>query len=146
MLPLIVRCYPMADYLQVFCCVNGACGYFYHPRCVATLLHPGDDAASEELEKRIADGEPFACPIHKCHVCKELESRSTKEMQFAVCRRCPKAYHRKCLPRCAVSVFWKSFWSRSPPLTQVNVFNIITGILDLKRILMVKLSKELGRV
>ncbi|XP_057765554.1 protein ENHANCED DOWNY MILDEW 2-like [Salvia miltiorrhiza] len=84
---------------EVFCCVNGACGYFYHPRCVATLLHPGDDAATEELEKRIADGEPFACPIHKCDVCKELEVRSTDKMQFAVCRRCPKAYHRKCLPR-----------------------------------------------
>ncbi|XP_042010882.1 protein ENHANCED DOWNY MILDEW 2-like [Salvia splendens] len=83
---------------EVFCCVNGACGYFYHPHCVATLLHPGDDAATEELEKRIANGEPFACPIHKCHVCKELELRSTHEMQFAVCRRCPKAYHRKCLP------------------------------------------------
>lgn len=95
----------MADCLQVFCCVNGACGYFYHPRCVATLLHPGDDAATEELEKRIANGEPFACPIHKCHVCKELELRSNHEMQFAVCRRCPKAYHRKCLPRCAISFF-----------------------------------------
>ncbi|KAL1556226.1 protein ENHANCED DOWNY MILDEW 2-like isoform X1 [Salvia divinorum] len=83
---------------EVFCCVNGACGYFYHPHCVATLLHPGDDDATEELEKRIANGEPFACPIHKCHVCKELELRSTHEMQFAVCRRCPKAYHRKCLP------------------------------------------------
>ncbi|KAK6151972.1 hypothetical protein DH2020_014607 [Rehmannia glutinosa] len=83
----------------VFCCVNGACGFFYHPDCVAKLLHPGDDAAAEEHRKRIADGEKFACPAHRCHVCKELEVRSKKEFQFAVCRRCPRAYHRKCLPR-----------------------------------------------
>lgn len=93
--------YPTADYLQVFCCVNGACGYFYHPHCVARLFHPGNNAEAEELQNRIAAGEPFACPIHRCHVCKELEMRSIVDLQFAVCRRCPKAYHRKCLPRCS---------------------------------------------
>ncbi|KAK6126788.1 hypothetical protein DH2020_039477 [Rehmannia glutinosa] len=63
---------------EVFCCVNGACGFFYHPDCVAKLLHPGDDAAAEEHRKRIADGEKFACPAHRCHVCKELEVRSRR--------------------------------------------------------------------
>ncbi|KAL6520737.1 hypothetical protein OROHE_016918 [Orobanche hederae] len=84
---------------DVFCCVNGACGFFYHPCCVAKLLHPEDEAAAEEHQQKIAAGEKFACPAHRCHVCKELEVRSIKELQFAVCRRCPRAYHRKCLPR-----------------------------------------------
>ncbi|KAI3456861.1 hypothetical protein Pfo_013524 [Paulownia fortunei] len=84
---------------EVFCCVNGACGLFYHPYCVAKLLHPGNSAAAEEQQQRIAAGEQFACPAHRCHVCKELEVRSIEDLQFAVCRRCPRAYHRKCLPR-----------------------------------------------
>ncbi|XP_051128181.1 protein ENHANCED DOWNY MILDEW 2 [Andrographis paniculata] len=84
---------------EVFCCANGACGYFYHPSCVANLLHPDDRAAAAEHLKKIAAGETFACPAHKCHVCKELEVRSNHDLQFAVCRRCPRAYHRKCLPR-----------------------------------------------
>ncbi|KAL0443318.1 UNVERIFIED_CONTAM: protein ENHANCED DOWNY MILDEW 2 [Sesamum latifolium] len=83
---------------EVFCCVNGACGHFYHPHCVAKLLHPGNRAAAQDHERRIAAGEQFACPAHKCYVCNELEVRSNLELQFAVCRRCPRAYHRKCLP------------------------------------------------
>ncbi|KAL3636993.1 hypothetical protein CASFOL_019292 [Castilleja foliolosa] len=84
---------------EVFCCANGACGFFYHPFCVAKLLHPGDNKAAEEHQQKIAAGEQFACPIHRCHACKDLEVRSIEELQFAVCRRCPRAYHRKCLPR-----------------------------------------------
>ncbi|KAL2495850.1 Protein ENHANCED DOWNY MILDEW 2 [Forsythia ovata] len=83
---------------EVFRCVNGACGHFYHPGCVAKLLHNGNEAAAEELQRKIAAGEQFACPLHKCHVCKELEVKSVPNLQFAVCRRCPRAYHRKCLP------------------------------------------------
>ncbi|GER32869.1 enhanced downy mildew 1 2 [Striga asiatica] len=84
---------------EVFCCVNGACGYFYHPHCVAKLLHPGNEAAAEEQKQKIDAGEKFVCPAHRCHVCKELEARDIYELQFAVCRRCPHVYHRKCLPR-----------------------------------------------
>ncbi|CAA3017311.1 ENHANCED DOWNY MILDEW 2 [Olea europaea subsp. europaea] len=83
---------------EVFRCVNGACGHFYHPRCVAKLLHEGNAAAAEELQGKIAAGEQFVCPLHKCHVCKELEVKSEPALCFAVCRRCPRAYHRKCLP------------------------------------------------
>lgn len=83
---------------EVFRCVNGACGHFYHPGCVAKLLHKGNEAAAAELQRKIATGEQFACPLHKCHVCKELEVKSDRKLQFAVCRRCPRAYHRKCLP------------------------------------------------
>ncbi|CAA2998858.1 ENHANCED DOWNY MILDEW 2 [Olea europaea subsp. europaea] len=83
---------------EVFRCVNGACGHFYHPGCVAKLLHTGNETAAAELQRKIATGEQFACPLHKCHVCNELEVKSDPKLQFAVCRRCPKAYHRKCLP------------------------------------------------
>lgn len=52
-----------------------------------------------ELERNIADGDRFTCPVHYCCVCKELENKADPELRFAVCRRCPKSYHRKCLPR-----------------------------------------------
>lgn len=75
------------------------CGYFYHPRCAAELLHPGNEVAVEELMGMIAAGGSFTCPIHECSVCKQGENKNDPQMQFAVCRRCPKSYHRKCLPR-----------------------------------------------
>ncbi|KAF9588559.1 hypothetical protein IFM89_013411 [Coptis chinensis] len=87
------------SYVVVFHCVSATCGYFYHPECVAKLLHPMDDAVAEELQKRIFAGESFTCPAHKCHKCKQREDKDILGLQFAVCRRCPKAYHRKCLPR-----------------------------------------------
>ncbi|KAM7492749.1 hypothetical protein LguiA_035670 [Lonicera macranthoides] len=83
---------------EVFSCVSATCGRFYHPHCVAKLLHR-DEAAAEELEKKIAAGDSFTCPIHKCCVCKQGENKMEPGLQFAVCRRCPKSYHRKCLPR-----------------------------------------------
>lgn len=89
---------------QVFQCVSATCGHFYHPRCVAKLLHQGNEVAIEELEKKIAAGESFTCPIHKCCVCKQGEKNKDPQLQFAVCRRCPKSYHRKCLPRYSLIV------------------------------------------
>ncbi|KAG2678170.1 hypothetical protein I3760_12G131600 [Carya illinoinensis] len=84
---------------EVFPCVNATCGYFYHPCCVAKLLHEENKAAAEELEKTIAAGGSFTCPIHKCCVCKQGENKKDLQLQLAVCRRCPNSYHRKCLPR-----------------------------------------------
>ncbi|KAF8414192.1 hypothetical protein HHK36_002191 [Tetracentron sinense] len=84
---------------QVFPCVSATCGHFYHPECVARLLHPGNRDAAEQLQKKIASGESFTCPVHKCLVCKQGENKKVHELQFAICRRCPKAYHRQCLPR-----------------------------------------------
>ncbi|XP_043691278.1 protein ENHANCED DOWNY MILDEW 2-like isoform X2 [Telopea speciosissima] len=88
-----------ANHAEVFHCASATCGHFYHPQCVARLLHRGDDAKAQELEKKIAVGETFTCPVHKCLVCKQGEKKEDDDLQFAVCRRCPKAYHRKCLPR-----------------------------------------------
>ncbi|KAG9453169.1 hypothetical protein H6P81_006073 [Aristolochia fimbriata] len=84
---------------EVFPCVSATCGYFYHPECVAKLLHPGNETEMEDLKNKISFGESFICPVHKCCICKHGEDKEVKELQFAVCRRCPKAYHRKCLPR-----------------------------------------------
>ncbi|XP_038898812.1 protein ENHANCED DOWNY MILDEW 2 isoform X2 [Benincasa hispida] len=84
---------------EVFQCVNATCGYFYHPKCISKLLHRENKVAAGELEKKIASGESFSCPVHKCSVCKLGENKKVWELQFAVCRRCPKSYHRKCLPR-----------------------------------------------
>ncbi|KAG7037353.1 Protein ENHANCED DOWNY MILDEW 2, partial [Cucurbita argyrosperma subsp. argyrosperma] len=84
---------------EVFQCVNATCGHFYHPKCVSKLLHRENKIAAEELERKIASGESFSCPVHKCSVCELGENKKVHELQFAVCRRCPKSYHRKCLPR-----------------------------------------------
>lgn len=84
---------------EVFCCVSATCGRFYHPHCVAKLLHEDNEASANDLVKKIVDGESFTCPVHKCCVCKQGENKKDRDLQFAICRRCPKAYHRKCLPR-----------------------------------------------
>nr|KYP59504.1 Histone-lysine N-methyltransferase NSD3 [Cajanus cajan] len=84
---------------EVIKCSSAACDRFYHPHCVAKLLSQVVKHVAEELERNITDGDPFTCPLHFCGVCKELENKRDPELQFAVCRRCPKSYHRKCLPR-----------------------------------------------
>ncbi|XP_017980593.1 PREDICTED: protein ENHANCED DOWNY MILDEW 2 isoform X2 [Theobroma cacao] len=84
---------------EVFRCSNATCGHFYHPHCVAKLLHKGDKVAAEEHGQKISAGEFFTCPIHKCCVCQQGENKKVQDLQFALCRRCPTSYHRKCLPR-----------------------------------------------
>ncbi|KAM4093044.1 hypothetical protein ACB094_06G085900 [Castanea mollissima] len=84
--------------VKVFPCVSATCGHFYHPECVAKLLHPHQDMQAQKLQKQIAAGESFICPAHKCFVCKQGENKNVHELQFALCWRCPNAYHRKCLP------------------------------------------------
>ncbi|XP_062196409.1 protein ENHANCED DOWNY MILDEW 2-like isoform X2 [Phragmites australis] len=84
---------------KVFLCNNATCGHFYHPKCVAQLLHPNNRNEASELEKNIVTGFSFTCPVHWCFQCKGLEDRTQEPLQFAVCRRCPRSYHRKCLPR-----------------------------------------------
>ncbi|XP_012702493.1 protein ENHANCED DOWNY MILDEW 2 isoform X2 [Setaria italica] len=83
---------------KVFLCNNATCGHFYHPKCVAQLLHPNNKNEALELEKSIVAGISFTCPVHWCFQCKGLEDRTQESLQFAVCRRCPRSYHRKCLP------------------------------------------------
>ncbi|XP_060176109.1 protein ENHANCED DOWNY MILDEW 2-like isoform X1 [Lycium barbarum] len=85
---------------EVFPCVSATCGHFFHPKCVSELLYPDDKCRALELQKEIVAGESFTCPAHKCFICKQGEDKKSYELQFAICRRCPKAYHRRCLPRC----------------------------------------------
>ncbi|KAJ4900833.1 EDM2-like protein1 [Raphanus sativus] len=84
---------------EVFPCSASNCGHFYHPTCVAKLLHDGDQIKTEELQAKISAKDPFFCPLHICKVCKTSENKNLFALHFAVCRRCPTAYHRKCLPR-----------------------------------------------
>ncbi|XVF21075.1 hypothetical protein REPUB_Repub12eG0059400 [Reevesia pubescens] len=84
---------------EVFPCVSATCGHFYHPKCVAKLLHADNEAEARKLREKIAAGDSFTCPIHKCFACKRSEDADVYDLQFALCRRCPKAYHRKCLPK-----------------------------------------------
>ncbi|KAL6842479.1 hypothetical protein ACP4OV_027714 [Aristida adscensionis] len=82
---------------KVFKCNKPSCGHFYHPKCVAELLEPG--AGAYELAKSIVAGMSFTCPVHWCFECGKMEDITQRALQFAVCRRCPKSYHRECLPR-----------------------------------------------
>jgi hypothetical protein len=91
-------------YFQVFQCKHQKCGHFYHPNCVAKLLNPDSKTRAVLHGQHIAGGLEFECPMHQCKLCKEAENKDYKEMQFAVCRRCPTAYHRKCLPRFAFAM------------------------------------------
>lgn len=84
---------------EVFKCKHQKCGHFYHPGCVAEILYPDNKSKATCFEQCVAGGLEFSCPAHKCKRCKEAENKHDKEMQFAICRRCPTAYHRKCLPR-----------------------------------------------
>ncbi|KAI3686181.1 hypothetical protein L1987_79854 [Smallanthus sonchifolius] len=83
---------------EVFRCSSPTCSYFYHPKCIAKLLRKIDKTEQQILQEKIAAWEPFICPAHKCAVCKQPENEMVEDLQFAVCRRCPKSYHRKCLP------------------------------------------------
>ncbi|KAM7276367.1 hypothetical protein ACFE04_018233 [Oxalis oulophora] len=84
---------------EVFQCISATCGHFYHPECVAKLLHPNSTTRQEKARESIAAKNPFNCPAHKCLACNEDEDKNDPDLQFALCRRCPKAFHRKCLPQ-----------------------------------------------
>lgn len=88
--------------MQVFVCGAKKCKRFYHPECVAKLLAAPED--QEELENRIQDGlETFACPLHRCSSCLEGEDKRHSETRLVKCRRCPVAWHEKCLPQYVAS-------------------------------------------
>ena len=84
---------------QVFQCSHDNCAHFYHPKCIAQLLYPNSEEATLFEVEVAAAREKFTCPVHECIVCKGVENKNDRSMQFAVCRRCPTVYHRKCLPR-----------------------------------------------
>uniref|UniRef100_A0A0A9FC37 Zinc finger PHD-type domain-containing protein n=1 Tax=Arundo donax TaxID=35708 RepID=A0A0A9FC37_ARUDO len=83
---------------EVFQCKDVDCGHFYHPKCVAELLFPDSKVRASLFEQRVTAGLKFLCPVHKCSACNEGENKEDVNMQFAVCRRCPTTFHRKCLP------------------------------------------------
>ncbi|OEL38755.1 Protein ENHANCED DOWNY MILDEW 2 [Dichanthelium oligosanthes] len=83
---------------EVFQCERDDCAHFYHPKCIAQLLYPDSEEAKLFEIEVTAAREKFTCPVHECIVCKAVENKNDRRMQFAVCRRCPTVYHRKCLP------------------------------------------------
>uniref|UniRef100_K3ZF91 Histone-lysine N-methyltransferase NSD-like PHD zinc finger domain-containing protein n=1 Tax=Setaria italica TaxID=4555 RepID=K3ZF91_SETIT len=94
----IFKSLPFCLTCQVFQCEVDDCGRFYHPKCVAKLLYPESKLEASFFAVQVAAREKFTCPIHECIVCKGVENKNHRNMQFAVCRRCPTTYHRKCLP------------------------------------------------
>ncbi|KAG0551795.1 hypothetical protein BDA96_01G453800 [Sorghum bicolor] len=79
---------------EVLKCQKKYCGRFYHPKCLSKY---------DPTKNR----QDFECPLHECHSCKNKgetvitseQTEKKKETYLVQCRRCPVAYHRKCLPR-----------------------------------------------
>lgn len=83
---------------EVFVCGAHACRRFYHPDCVAKLLVAGPE--HQDLASRIQQGlEKFSCPLHRCRSCMLEGVKHDKDWCLIKCRRCPVAWHNKCLPR-----------------------------------------------
>lgn len=60
-------------------------GPFFHPHCNAESLSQIIKHVAEELERNIADGDPFTCPIYYCMSAKEFENNMDPVLQFSVC-------------------------------------------------------------
>ena len=86
---------------EVFVCDVASCGKFYHPKCVVKQLMPtGTVEERRALIRGIRAGEEsFTCPLHRCQRCGKGEDKKEKDLNLAICRRCPKAWHVECLPR-----------------------------------------------
>ena len=86
-------------FLQVFVCDAAMCGHFYHPMCAAELiLRDSDKIEQTALAQMIKEGKGFVCPMHKCWKCGKGEVKEERDLQFGICRRCPRVWHRKCFP------------------------------------------------
>jgi hypothetical protein len=65
---------------------------------VAKLLVAGPE--HQDLASRIQQGlEKFSCPLHRCRSCMLEGVKHDKDWCLIKCRRCPVAWHNKCLPR-----------------------------------------------
>ncbi|KAG0582549.1 hypothetical protein KC19_3G068400 [Ceratodon purpureus] len=94
------------DSQEVFVCGAKQCKRFYHPSCVAKLLVP--EAAQNNLACRIQlKLETFTCPLHKCASCNLDEDKTDPSLYLIKCRRCPVAWHEKCLPPICRTQLWR---------------------------------------
>lgn len=85
--------------MQVFVCNVACCGKFYHPKCIASKLAVAPSERGTLAENIQAGKESFTCTLHTCKACGEGENREVIDLNLVKCRRCPIAWHKKCLPR-----------------------------------------------
>ncbi|XP_073385566.1 protein ENHANCED DOWNY MILDEW 2 isoform X2 [Physcomitrium patens] len=91
--------------LEVVVCGAKYCQRFYHPDCVVKLLVP--EAEQKDLAMRIRLSlETLICPLHKCVSCNLDEDKKEPSLRLMKCRRCPLAWHEKCLPEECRSQVW----------------------------------------
>ncbi|WCJ37448.1 ENHANCED DOWNY MILDEW 2 [Euphorbia peplus] len=121
---------------EVFPCASATCGHFYHPECVSRLLHASNQNQAKELANKIIAGESFVCPAHKCYSCNQHEVADVHDLQFAICRRCPRVYHRACLPS-GIVFTWES--------TETNFTRAWEGLLPKQRILIYCMDHKIVR-
>lgn len=91
---------------EVFVCGAKECRRFYHPQCIAKLLHK-QKLQREALAFRIQSGlATFRCPLHRCHKCGLEDDKTVEGMSLVKCRRCPVAWHNKCIPKECQDKLW----------------------------------------
>lgn len=89
----------------MFVCDVALCGRFYHPACLAKWKREerfNGIVVEDAFIRGVKEGvELVCCPAHKCRKCGdgEEEGGDDNSMKLAKCRRCPKAYHKVCLPK-----------------------------------------------
>lgn len=92
---------------QVFVCDVALCGRFYHLDCLGQWKEQeGTLENRSDFIRSVKEGDGFCCPAHNCRRCGKSEEESADNlMKLAKCRRCPKAFHKMCLPRCHLHSF-----------------------------------------
>ncbi|GBG60939.1 hypothetical protein CBR_g16061 [Chara braunii] len=88
---------------KVFRCNEPYCGYFYHRKCLRKW------ARRNEIEQLQEWRIPFRCPVHHCQECRKEGSVDPRN-PLIMCRRCPKAWHFKCLPKELACAADKRVW------------------------------------
>ncbi|KAH9745108.1 protein ENHANCED DOWNY MILDEW 2 [Citrus sinensis] len=90
-------------------CDDGGDVTFCDGRCLRSFhatITAGKNALCQSLgytQAQIDEHQCFACGMlgssDKSSSQEQSEDMNVEDLQLAICRRCPKAYHRKCLPR-----------------------------------------------
>jgi len=79
-------------------CVLKQCGKHYHPSCVDAF----SSISSVVVPKPSEEGcSPFLCPRHFCYACgggPPQAGSAASQQQIVHCFKCPRSYHKKCMP------------------------------------------------
>jgi hypothetical protein len=82
----------------LFKCGVLECTRFYHPRCVPQALRRQNGVATPAPSPPGGHPMAFTCAQHACRACGDAAEPGKRNGMLVPCRRCPDAYHKRCLP------------------------------------------------